>query len=232
MVGRAAKSPAALQTPRAVTHTDDQDRVQVRRAYKLRVWPTARQAAALGACLEDHRQLYNGGLEHRRTVYRMAGITVRYTDQSVDLKHIRRDDPDGQGRWSFSSQQATLRSLDRAMVAFFRRVRAGGKPGYPRFKGAGWFDTVEWPKDGDGCRWDSQPHEASTRVYLQGVGHVKVNPPSARTRRGEDDQREAGGPPLVRGLVVRRGARPAAAGDRCGDRDRHGRGVVPHHQRG
>jgi putative transposase len=61
------------------------------------------------------------------------------------------------------------------MAAFFRRVKAGQKPGYPRFKGAGWFDTVEWPKDRDGARWDCQPHEPSTRVYLQGVGHVKVN---------------------------------------------------------
>ncbi|WP_051054143.1 hypothetical protein [Frankia sp. QA3] len=56
----------------------------------------------------------------------------------------------------------------------FGRVKAGKKPGYPRCKGAGWFDSVEWPKDGhvkvnqhrpvlgtvetirvkrEGCRW-------------------------------------------------------------------------------
>ena len=38
-----------------------------------------------------------------------------------------------------------------------------------------WFDTVDFPKDGDGCRWDSTPHDLTTRVRLQGVGHVKVN---------------------------------------------------------
>jgi len=37
------------------------------------------------------------------------------------------------------------------------------------------FDTVEFPKDGDGCRWDSTPHDPLTRVRFQGVGHVKVN---------------------------------------------------------
>jgi putative transposase len=105
----------------------------------------------------------------------MAAITVRYGDQSAELKEIRRADPDGQGRWSFSSQQATLRRLDRAFVAFFRRLRAGQAPGYPRFKGRGWFDSVTWPADGDGCRWDSRPHERATRVYLQGVGHVRVH---------------------------------------------------------
>jgi putative transposase len=61
------------------------------------------------------------------------------------------------------------------MQAFFRRVRAGQTPGYPRFKGAGWFDTVEWPKDRDGCRWDSAPTTGQTRVYLQGVGHVRAH---------------------------------------------------------
>ncbi len=88
---------------------------------------------------------------------------------------IRAGDPD-QARWSFSSQQATLRRLERAFATFFRRVKAGGVPGYPRFKGAGWFDTVQRPSDGDGCRWDSQPENPTrTFVRLQGIGHVKVH---------------------------------------------------------
>ncbi|TJZ93677.1 RNA-guided endonuclease InsQ/TnpB family protein, partial [Actinacidiphila oryziradicis] len=56
-------------------------------------------------------------------------------------------------------------------------------PGYPRFRGVNWFDTVEFPKDGDGCRWDSAPHDPVTRVRLQGVGHVKVNQHRAVTGR-------------------------------------------------
>jgi putative transposase len=147
----------------------------MRRAYKFLLRPTVRQAGSLAACLEDHRELYNGALEHRRTAWRTAAVTVRYGDQSAQLKDIRRADPAGQGRWSFSSQQATLRRLDKAMDAFFHRVKAGDKPGYPRFKGAGWFNSVTWPRDGDGCRWDAQPHERATRVYLQGVGQVRVH---------------------------------------------------------
>jgi putative transposase len=129
--------------------------------------------------LDDHRELCNAALEHRRTAYRRAGVTVRYGDQSAELKYIRGEDLDGQGRWSFSSQQATLRRLDKAFAAFFRRLKAGKagrKPGFPRFKGSGWFDTVEWPKDGDGCRWDSQPeHPTATFVRLQGIGHIRVH---------------------------------------------------------
>ncbi|MEV0632524.1 RNA-guided endonuclease InsQ/TnpB family protein [Nonomuraea wenchangensis] len=148
----------------------------MRRSYKFLLRPTSKQAAALAACLEDHRQIYKAALEHRRTAYAKAGVSIRYGDQSAELKHIRGDDPDGQGRWSFSSQQATLRRLDKAFRAFFDRVKAGCTPGFPRFKGRGWFDTVEWPKDGDGCRWDSQPeHPAATFVRLQGIGHIRVN---------------------------------------------------------
>ena len=148
----------------------------MRRSFKFLMRPTVKQAAALAACLEDHRQLYNAALEHRRTAYARAGVSVGYGDQSAELKHIRRDDPDGQGRWSFSSQQATLRRLDKAFGAFFDRVKAGRAPGFPRFKGRGRFDTVEWPKDGDGCRWDSQPaHPSAAFVRLQGVGHVRVH---------------------------------------------------------
>jgi putative transposase len=145
----------------------------VRRTFKFLMRPTARQAAELTAMLNDHRDLYNSALQERRDAYQMGGVSVRYGDQSAQLTDIRADDAD-QARWSFSSQQATLRRLDRSFAGFFRRARAGGKPGYPRFKGPGWFDTVEWPKDGDGCRWDSQPGASATRVRLRGVGHVKV----------------------------------------------------------
>ncbi|WP_326645328.1 transposase [Streptosporangium sp. NBC_01755] len=148
----------------------------MRRSYKFLLRPTAGHVIALTACLDDHRALYNAALEHRRTAYAKAGVSVRYGDQSAELKDIRAEDTGGQGRWSFSSQQATLRRLDKAFQAFFRRLKTGGKAGFPRFKGKGWFDTVEWPRDGDGCGWDSQPeHPSATYVRLQGVGHVRVH---------------------------------------------------------
>jgi len=55
-----------------------------------------------------------------------------------------------------------------------RRVKTakpGVGPGYPRFKGKPRFDSVEWPRDGDGARWLPD----SRRVYLQGVGQVQVH---------------------------------------------------------
>ncbi|MCX4742966.1 RNA-guided endonuclease InsQ/TnpB family protein [Streptomyces antibioticus] len=146
------------------------------RTYKFLLRPTARQAVALREMLADHCALYNGALQERRDAYRHTSKTsIKYGGQSAQLKAIRAFDPERQGRWSFSSQQATLRRLDKAFAAFFRRVGAGRTPGYPRFKGVGHFDTVVFPKDGDGCRWDSTPHDPHTRVRLQGVGHVRVH---------------------------------------------------------
>ncbi|MET8539754.1 transposase [Kitasatospora sp. NPDC004799] len=146
------------------------------RAYKFLLRPTKRQEQALAEMLADHCSLYNGALQERRDAWRhVSKTTVTYGDQSAQLRAIRTFDPERQGRWSFSSQQATLRRLDRAMRAFFRRVKAGQTPGYPRFKGTGRFDTVVFPRDGDGCRWDSAPHLTDTRVRFQGVGHVRVH---------------------------------------------------------
>ncbi|MFE4825039.1 helix-turn-helix domain-containing protein, partial [Streptomyces sp. NPDC056704] len=93
------------------------------RAYKFLLYPTMRQTQALGEMLRDHCSLYNGALEERRSAYRHASrTTVRYGRQSGQLKDIRAFDPERQGRWSFSSQQATLRRLDKAFAAFFRRI--------------------------------------------------------------------------------------------------------------
>jgi len=144
----------------------------MRRAYKFRAYPTRRQEQHARALLEAHRQLYNAALEERREAWR-HGVTVRYGDQSAQLTEIRRADPAGQGRWSFTSQQQTLRRLDRAFQAFFDRVRAGGPAGYPRFKSAARWDSVDFV-DGDGARW-RDPEGRWARAYFQGVGQVKVS---------------------------------------------------------
>ena len=49
-----------------------------------------------------------------------------------------------------------MRRLDKAFAAFFRRVKAGEKPGYPRFKGRDRFDSIEFPAYGDGIRLNGE----------------------------------------------------------------------------
>lgn len=102
------------------------------RAYRFLLRPTVRQSRALGEMLRDHCSLYNGALQERRDAYRHVSKTnIKYGSQSAQLKEIRAFDPQRQGRWSFSSQQATLRRLDKAFAAFFRRVKSGDTPATP-----------------------------------------------------------------------------------------------------
>jgi putative transposase len=146
----------------------------VRRTYKFLLRPTRRQETALTACLEDTRQLYNAALEERREAWRMGHHKVTFYSQDAQLKEIRAEDPERYGRWAFTCERAAIRRLDRAFRAFFDRVKAAEKPGYPRFKGLGWWDSIEWP-EGNGARWDSVPDPRVTRVYLKGIGHVRVH---------------------------------------------------------
>ena len=137
----------------------------------FRLRPTARQHVALAACVDAHRELYNAALQERRDAWSHPRQTrIRYGDQSAQLTEMRAVRPD-QAVWSCSSQQATLRRLNKAFAGFFGRVKAGQKAGYPRFRGAARYHSVEWPKDGDGARWLPERR----RVYLQGVGQGKVH---------------------------------------------------------
>src|SRR5215469_7769382 len=125
----------------------------MRKAFKYRLYPTTVQEQAMTEMLETHRRLYNQALAERKTAWEQERRTVTYGQQSANLKDERTTNA-FVARTNFSSCQATLRRLDRAFQAFFRRVKAGETPGYPRFKSRNRFDTVEFPSYGDGCKRD------------------------------------------------------------------------------
>ena len=150
------------------------DRMQVRRAYKFRAYPTRSQEGRAVRLLADHCDLYNAALAERREAWRMRRISVSYGMQSAQLKEIRRADPAGQGRHSFTAQQQTLRRLDGVFRVFYARARAGGKkPGYPRFKPYSRFDQVRFV-NGNGARWTPAAVGGWARAYFQAAGSVKV----------------------------------------------------------
>ena len=108
--------------------------------FQYRLMPSLRQHRALEAILESQRQLYNGALEERIDAYRKAGVTRAYVDQTRALTEWRREDPEARSL-PVNLQRATLKRLDEAYKGFFRRVKNGQKPGFPRFRGKGWFDS-------------------------------------------------------------------------------------------
>ncbi len=140
----------------------------MRKMMRYRLYPTAAQTEALDTQLGEACRLYNAALQERRDAYQRDGLSLTYYDQANQLKDIRT--AGDLGLANFSAAQDVLRRVDKTFKAFFRRVKAGAEqPGYPRFKSRRRFDSYTFPSWGDGCRLTD-----AGRLYLQGVGHLKV----------------------------------------------------------
>jgi putative transposase len=146
----------------------------LRRAFKFRAYLTRPQEGRAARLLADHCDLYNAALEERREAWRMRRVSVSYGLQSAQLREIRRADPAGQGRHSFTAQQQTLRRLNVVFAAFYTRAnKAKGRAGYPRFKSPGRFHQVGFVA-GDGAKWAAPDLTGWARATFQAVGAVKV----------------------------------------------------------
>jgi len=115
-----------------------------RRKVTFKLYPNARQAERLTAWVRLHCELYNAALQERIEAYRKAGKSISYYDQQNVLPEIKAARPEFVELGSHALQQ-TLRRLDLAFQAFFRRVKAGQTPGFPRFKSAKRFSGFCYP---------------------------------------------------------------------------------------
>lgn len=139
-------------------------------SFKFRLLPTRAQHRALGRILEDQRQLYNAALSERIDCYRKTGKGRTYIDQCKAVAEWRSEDvaaaaaPANLQRW-------TLRRLDDAYKAFFRRLKGrSGSAGFPRFRGNGRFNSFGFAEfsgirfDGKRLRFNGLP--GGLRVHL------------------------------------------------------------------
>ena len=72
----------------------------------------------------------------------MRGVSVTLIDQQIEFTGLRHEFEE----WAALDLQVgrgVLRRIDRSMAAFFRRVKAGETPGYPRFKPRSRFRCLE-----------------------------------------------------------------------------------------
>lgn len=166
-------------------------RYQMRRrkvTYKL--YPNAIQADGLLALLRQHKDLWNAALEERIDAWRKAKKSISYEDQCQSLTEIRGALPEDWAIANCSSQQITLRRLDKAFKAFFARCAKGQSAGFPRFKSLARMPGIGFKGHGDGWRFapnlvQGQPDDLganATSAYwtkhgklrLQGLGHIKL----------------------------------------------------------
>jgi putative transposase len=119
--------------------------------------------ATLDAC----RFVYNWGLEDRRNLLDYCRVSTHFYDQSHYLKPLKAANPWLKEVHAHPFQDA-LRRVERSFDGFFRRVRKGGKTGYPRFKGKGWYDSFTFKEWKNGCGFDGK------RLSLSKIGRVRV----------------------------------------------------------
>jgi len=135
-------------------------------AYKFRMYPTRQQAHQLEQTLDTCRRLYNLALADRKIAYEVEGISRSYEDQAAMLT-IERKNGNFTGIYAHCLQDV-LRRLDKAFKAFFRRVKSGEKPGYPRFKGAGWYKSFTYPDSETGYKLEG------SKLTLSKIGTIRI----------------------------------------------------------
>jgi len=123
--------------------------------YRYRLLPSKRQHEALTAICEAQRQLYNAALEERIDCYRKTGKGRSCFDQQKSLTICRRELPE-MAELPVTLQRWTLRRLDDAYSAFFRRAKErSGKAGFPRFRGRERWDSFGFAEF-SGIRFDGK----------------------------------------------------------------------------
>jgi len=133
--------------------------------FRYRLYPTKSQAATMQQVLNECRWLYNHLLEQRKTAWEERQESFSLYDQINTFPALKKERPSLTAVHSQVLQNVAVR-IDLAFKAFFRRVKAGEKPGYPRFRGAGWYDSFTYPQGGYRVN--------SNSVTLSKIGTVKA----------------------------------------------------------
>ena len=138
------------------------------KTFKYRLYPSKPQARLLEQTVETCRRWYNLCLEDRKTAWENEQRSVSKYDQLAKVKIYRQENPFA-GLLHSHILQVVTADMDRAFQAYFRRVKAGEKAGYPRFKGKNRFDSFGLKEYGNGFKLDGR------RLRLTGIGRVRVH---------------------------------------------------------
>jgi putative transposase len=126
----------------------------VHKTYKYKLKPAPEQARELGRVLGLCRWLYNTALEQRIVAYRRAGVSLSRYQQEAELKDIRAAIPEYAAIHSHVLQDVLAR-LDKTYQAFFRRLKAGEKAGFPRYQGRDRWHSFTYKEFGNGATVDN-----------------------------------------------------------------------------
>lgn len=103
------------------------------KAYRCRLYPNKEQTALIEKTFGACRLVYNMALETKKASYDVNKKTLTYYDLAAMLPKWKQTNTWLKDAPSSALVQS-LRDLDKAYQNFFRRVKSGEKPGYPKFK--------------------------------------------------------------------------------------------------
>lgn len=102
-------------------------------SYRFRLYPNYVQQVQISKTFGCCRFVYNRLLDERQTAYREYAKSLSRFQQDKELPSMKKELP-----WlaevDSTALQSAVRDLDTAFQNFFRRVKHGEKPGYPKFK--------------------------------------------------------------------------------------------------
>jgi len=138
------------------------------RTFKFRLYPNRAQRLAFEQTLETCRFIYNSALAERKHAWEKEGRSISYREQQNALPVLKESRASLRAVHS-QVLQDVLRRLDKAFRNFFRRVKAGEKSGYPRFKNANRFDGFTYSQFGNGVGLRER-----NRLWLSKIGEVNI----------------------------------------------------------
>ena len=119
--------------------------ITVRKSGKYRIYPRKSQISNMENQFSMCRHLYNWSLAERKETYENDMETITYHNQAVQLPALKKERPWYKGVYS-QVLQDVLKRLDKGYKAFFRRVKAGETPGFPKFKKRGQWNSITYPQ--------------------------------------------------------------------------------------
>jgi putative transposase len=149
----------------------------VRKTFRYKLIPTPEQERELGRVLGLCRWLYNTALEQRIIALRRAGLSVSRPQQEAELKDLCAEMPEYAAIHSHVLQDVLTR-LDKSYQAFFRRIKAGETPGFPRFQGANRYHSFTYKEIGNWAALDNGFLVLSKigRIAVRRSRHVEGTP--------------------------------------------------------
>lgn len=119
----------------------------MRKTFRYQLYPTKAQRTAMQKALNACRWVYNEALATRKNAWKQEQRSISHYDTINMLPGWKAEHPFLYDAYSQSLQDACTR-VDLAFQAFFRRVKAGQEPGYPRFRGKERYDSFTYPQSG------------------------------------------------------------------------------------